>query len=98
MSDAPSGPDEALRALGAARTRVAVVLTVAMVGAYFGFILLVAYGKSLLALELVPGLSLGIVLGAAVIVMAWMLTWLYVRWANDRYDPGLARLRGRRRR
>jgi uncharacterized membrane protein (DUF485 family) len=98
VADAPPGPDEALRALGGARTRVAVVLTAVMVGTYFGFILLVAYGKSLLAVELVPGLSLGIVLGAAVIVVAWMLTWTYVRWANGRYDPGLARLRSGRRR
>jgi uncharacterized membrane protein (DUF485 family) len=90
------GVDGELRALGAARGRIAAVLTAAIVAVYFGFILLVAYGKRLLAIQLVPGLSLGIVLGAAVIVVAWLLTWTYVRWANDHYDPALARLRASR--
>ena len=36
-----------------------------------------------------PGLSLGILLGALVIVMSWVLTWIYVRWANTHYDREL---------
>ena len=39
-----------------------------MVLLYFGFILLVAYGRPLLAIQVVPGLTLGILLGALVIV------------------------------
>jgi uncharacterized membrane protein (DUF485 family) len=92
-SVAMRGVEDELVALGAARARTAALLTAAMTVVYFGFILLVAYGKPVLATELVPGLSLGIVLGAAVIVVAWVLTWIYVRWANGRYDPALARLR-----
>ena len=42
---------------------------------------------------MVPGLSLGILLGALVIVASWVLTWVYVRWANTHYDPRLARAR-----
>ena len=93
MVAAMRGVEEELRVLGAARTRIAGLLTAAMMLVYFGFILLVAYGKHLLAAELVPGLSLGIALGAAVIVAAWGLTWIYVRWTNGHYDPALARLR-----
>ena len=37
---------------------------------------------ALLAVQLMPGLSLGILLGALVIVASWVLTWIYVRWAN----------------
>ncbi|HEY9383156.1 MAG TPA: DUF485 domain-containing protein [Gemmatimonadales bacterium] len=33
------------------------------------------------------------VLGAAVIVSSWLLTWLYVRWANTHYDAQLDRHR-----
>jgi uncharacterized membrane protein (DUF485 family) len=33
------------------------------------------------------------VLGAGVIVFAWILTWVYVRWANTHYDRALAELR-----
>lgn len=88
--------EEELRALAAARTRIALVLTAATVVVYFGFILLVAFGKGLLATLVVPGLSLGILLGALVIVVSWLLTWRYVWWANAYYDPALRRLRDRR--
>jgi uncharacterized membrane protein (DUF485 family) len=58
-----------------------------MVVLYFGFIALVAYGRPLLARQLTPGLTVGILLGALVIVVSWLLTWVYVRWANNVYDP-----------
>lgn len=89
--------DSMLRRLDAARWRMALGLTGAMVALYFGFIALVAYGRAILAVQLVPGLSVGILLGAVVIVVSWMLTWVYVRWANTHYDPGIAALgtRGR---
>jgi uncharacterized membrane protein (DUF485 family) len=63
-----------------------------MVLIYFGFIALVAFGRSILAVQLVPGLSVGILLGALVIVASWLLTWVYIRWANTHYDPQLAAL------
>jgi len=80
---------EELRALDASRWRIAVALTAAMMVLYFGFILLVAYAKPLLTRPLVPGLSLGILLGALVIVAAWVLIWIYVRWANRHYDVAI---------
>ena len=82
-----------LEAVSAARWRIAVSLTVAMMAAYFGFILLVAFNKPLLATTVVPGLSLGILLGALVIVVAWVLTWVYIVWANTHYDRSLEGLR-----
>jgi len=82
-----------LRALSAARRRVAITLTVSVIAIYFGFISLIAWNKPLLGRLLAPGLSLGILLGALVIVSCWVLTWVYVRWANTRYDPELKRLR-----
>jgi uncharacterized membrane protein (DUF485 family) len=85
--------DAKLARLAAARARVAGVLTAAVVAVYFGFILLIAYAKPLLATSLRPGLSLGILLGALVIVASWLLTWVYVRWANRHYDSALDELR-----
>ena len=81
-----------LRALDRARWRIALALTLAMVVNYFGFIMLVAYGRPILARQAVPGLSLGIVLGALVIAISWFLAWIYVRWANRHYDPRVAAL------
>jgi uncharacterized membrane protein (DUF485 family) len=86
-------PQSAIVALSAARWRIAVVLTTAMMLLYFGFILLVAFNKPLLARPVTPGLSLGILLGALVIVSSWVLIWVYTRWANTHYDAEVARLR-----
>jgi uncharacterized membrane protein (DUF485 family) len=85
--------EQKLEALDRARARVAGALTAAVVVIYFGFILLIAWAKPLLATKLAPGLSLGILLGALVIVLSWLLTLVYVRWANRRYDAALRELR-----
>ena len=62
-----------LERLAAARGRIAAGLTLAVVALYFGFILLIAFAKPLLATLIAPGLSLGILLGALVIVLSWLL-------------------------
>jgi uncharacterized membrane protein (DUF485 family) len=82
-----------LEAVAAARWRIAISLTIAMMVAYFGFILLVAFNKPLLATLVAPGLSLGMLLGALVIVVAWALTWIYIAWANAHYDASVRGLR-----
>ena len=88
-----TAPHDRLRELHQARWRIALALTGAVIVVYFGFILLIAYRRELLATRLAPGLSLGIVLGALVIIASWLLTWVYVRWANAKYDTALERIR-----
>lgn len=83
---------ERLRLLAARRMRIATLLTTAMVVVYFGFILAIAFNKALMGRLLRPGLSVGILAGALVIVASWVLTWVYVRWANQSYDRELAEL------
>jgi uncharacterized membrane protein (DUF485 family) len=85
--------EAAFVALDRARTRIAMALTAAVVVVYFGFIGAVAFARPLLAWVIVPGLTLGIFLGAFVIVAAWLSTWIYVRWANRHYDHVLHALR-----
>jgi uncharacterized membrane protein (DUF485 family) len=82
-----------LEALAARRLRVALTLTGVMLATYFGFLLLIAYDKQALGVLVAPGLSVGILLGALVIVVAWVVTGIYVRWANRVYDVELAELR-----
>jgi uncharacterized membrane protein (DUF485 family) len=84
---------EPLRALAQTRWRVAISLTTVMVTIYFGFILLIAYDKPLMGRLIAPGLSIGVLAGALVIVATWLLTLGYVRWANTRYDAALDRLK-----
>jgi uncharacterized membrane protein (DUF485 family) len=85
-----------MRKVDAARWRVAIALTAAMMVLYFGFILLIAYDKPLLATLVTPGLSIGMLSGALVIVAAWALIWIYVRWANLHYDAAVDAIRRRR--
>jgi len=87
----PALSDHSLQAIGSRQRRLAMLLTLTMIAIYFGFILLVAFDKPLLATKLTPGLSLGIVLGALVIVSSWLLTLFYVRWANTHYDGAIDR-------
>jgi uncharacterized membrane protein (DUF485 family) len=82
-----------LQILARRRWNLAIRLTVAMIVLYFGFILLIAFDKPLLATPVTSGLSLGILLGALVIIASWLMTWIYVRWANDHYDRELHEMR-----
>jgi uncharacterized membrane protein (DUF485 family) len=83
----------AYHALAARRWRIGMLLTIAVVVIYFGFIALIAWHKEMMGSLIVPGLSVGILLGALVIVASWLLTWYYVWWANSRYDERLAELK-----
>ena len=82
--------DEPLRALAAARSRIALTLTAVMIVVYYGFIALIAYDRALLSVLIAPGLTVGILLGALMIVVSWLLTYIYVRWTNTHYDEQLA--------
>jgi uncharacterized membrane protein (DUF485 family) len=79
-----------LTRVAAARWRLAILLTAVMTVVYVGFILLIAFNKPLLGTVLVPGLSLGILLGVLVIITAWTLIVIYVKWTNDHYDRAVA--------
>src|SRR5689334_10203087 len=89
MTSSVTTNDEKLRVLAARRWRIAITLTSVMIVIYFGFIALIAYDRPVLAVLVAPGLTLGILLGALVIVVSWLLTYGYVRWANTHYDPAL---------
>lgn len=75
------------------RARFAWTLSIAMLVIYFGFILLVAFAKPLLATKIGDGVtSLGIILGLGVIISAFVLTGIYVQRANSRFDELTRRL------
>jgi uncharacterized membrane protein (DUF485 family) len=79
-----------LTRVAATRWRLALLLTAVMTITYVGFILLIAFNKPLLGTILMPGLSLGILLGVLLIVIAWALILVYVRWTNTHYDHRVA--------
>ena len=63
-------------------------LSLIMLAIYFGFILFVAYAPKVLGAPLSPPgvMTLGIPVGLAVIVSAFVLVGLYVVVANSTYD------------
>jgi uncharacterized membrane protein (DUF485 family) len=85
-----------LTRVAAARWRLALLLTAIMTLTYVGFILLIAFNKPLLGTILMPGLSLGILLGVLLILTAWALILIYVRWTNTHYDNRVADVRRER--
>jgi uncharacterized membrane protein (DUF485 family) len=75
------------KALVSERSSIAWSLSIAMLVIYFGFILLVAYAKGFLGTPLGAGVTtIGIPIGLFVIISAFILTGIYVRKANARFD------------
>jgi uncharacterized membrane protein (DUF485 family) len=68
------------------RTRFGWTLTILMLIVYFGFIGLIAFDKSLMAVKVGGTASLGLFMGVFVILFAFALTGVYVARANTRFD------------
>ena len=83
------------RRLVSSRWRISLTLTTLLFLLYYGYILLIAIDRGFVSQRIGTTTTLGIPLGAAVIVGAWILTAAYVTWANRRYDAEVARLRSR---
>jgi uncharacterized membrane protein (DUF485 family) len=81
------------RQLVARRWRVSAIASACLFLLYYGYILLVGTNKAVLSRRIGGAVTLGIPLGAAVIVGAWILTAVYVVWANRVYDTAVGRLR-----
>lgn len=88
MLEAPEFHDLARRKNG-----ISLGLTLAMLAIYFGFIFLIAFRKDLVGAKLSANVTWGIPLGVGVILAAWILTGIYVAWANRKYDPMVEALR-----
>jgi len=73
---------------------ISVILTALMLAIYFGFILVLAFRKDLLAVKVGEHLTLGVPVGLAVILSACVLTGVYVSWANSAYDDAVAGIVG----
>jgi uncharacterized membrane protein (DUF485 family) len=76
------------------RWTVSVILTTLLFFIYYGYIVLIAVNKPFLARRIGEGVTtLGIPMGVGVIVLAWILTAVYVVWANTVHDTEVRRLR-----
>lgn len=84
---------EEFRSLVRKRMTVSLTLTFIMLAVYFGFILVIAFNKELLAVKIGDTLTIGLPIGIGIIVFAWLLTGVYTRWANSSYDKRVRSLR-----
>ncbi|HLO74824.1 MAG TPA: DUF485 domain-containing protein [Magnetospirillum sp.] len=73
--------------LVAKRTRMSWLFACMVLGAYYGFIALVAFAPQVLHTPLGAGRTTwGVVAGFGILVLSWILTGLYVRRANTEFD------------
>lgn len=83
------------RALVRRKWSVSIALTAALFATYYGYILLVALNKPLLATKIGLNTTLGIPVGVGVILGSWVLTAIYILWANGAHDREVAALRAK---
>ena len=63
------------------------ILTILELVLYFGFIGLIAFNKAFLSEKLGDSATtIGIPIAVGTIVLSWVLTGIYIYWANSKYD------------
>ena len=79
--------DPNYQALKSRRSSFGWSLTIAMLVVYYGFILLIAFQKGLLAARIGDNvMTWGIPIGFGVIIFTILITGIYVRRANSEFD------------
>ncbi|HTF99111.1 MAG TPA: DUF485 domain-containing protein [Nitrospirota bacterium] len=71
------------------------VLTIVELVLYFGFIALIAFNKEYLSQKLSEGTAttIGIPIAVGTILLSWVLTGIYIFWANSKYDAEVKKLK-----
>ncbi|MDD5051651.1 MAG: DUF485 domain-containing protein [Sulfuricurvum sp.] len=79
------------------RSSFAWTLTIVMLVIYFGFVLTIAFDPSILGAPMSAGsvTTIGIPVGVAVIISAFILTGIYVRRANGEFDELTAKIKAK---
>lgn len=72
-----------------------IILTVVELVLYFGFVGLIAYNKPFLSQKLSEGgaTTIGIPIAVLTIFFSWVLTAIYIFWANASYDGDVKKLK-----
>ncbi len=79
--------DPNYQALTERRRRFGWKLTIAMLVVYYGYIMLIAFGKGLLAMPIGQGvMTWGVPIGFGVIIFTIAITAVYVYRANNEFD------------
>lgn len=75
------------------RWNISLSFTFIMLFVYIGFLLVVAYNKDALKMPLGESINLAIVVGLGIIIFSWLITGVYVYWANNYYDASVEEIK-----
>jgi len=69
------------------------ILTALELVLYFGFIALIAFNKPFLGTKISGAITVGIPIAVGTIVLSWVFTGIYIRWANSKYDDMVQKIK-----
>ena|SRR5208337_5522162 len=89
--------DPEFKELSSKKNTISIILTILELVMYFGFISLIAYNKPFLAQKLNVGGSatIGIPIAVGTILGSWVLTGIYIWWANVKYDELVKKIKAK---
>ena len=85
--------DKDFKSLRSQKNSISIILTILELVLYFGFISLIAFNRELLSEKISGSITIGIPIAVGVIVLSWILTGVYIYWANTKYDGMVKSLR-----
>ena len=78
--------DKDFQSLSSQKLSISLILTILELVLYFGFIALIAFNKPFLSQKLSGAITVGIPIAVGTIILSWVFTGIYIRWANTKYD------------
>jgi uncharacterized membrane protein (DUF485 family) len=78
--------DKDFQSLSSQKLTISTILTILELVLYFGFIALIAFNKPFLSQKLSGAITVGIPIAVGTIILSWIFTGIYIRWANNTYD------------
>lgn len=89
--------DEDFKAMVSKKNTFSYFMTILELILYFGFVALIAYNKPFLARKLSEdgATTIGIPIAVMTIVLSWVLTTIYIIWANSSYDDMVKKVKDR---
>jgi len=89
--------DADFKSLSGQKNTVSLVLAMLELALYFGFVALIAFNKPFLSAKISGAITVGIPIAVGTILLSWLLTGVYILWANNKYDVLVKKVRDKAR-
>jgi len=89
--------DPEFKSLVSQKNTISWILGIVQLVLFYGFIYWVALDKPFLAKKMTEGkaMTIGIPIAVGTILVSWVLTGIYIWWANTKYDEMVKKIRER---